>query len=159
MNQVMPIKNRTAAVIQILVLFFVQVFPFFPVFGDFIYPARHGDVCRGDHRLCGCPLERIVSRTCCCFQTSEMATPIVKHPKMKSTPRLDIKRSPRFVSPTCNNPSNLIPGSLEKIKFIRIAAVPEIPYFPLALFLLVSGNRLKTWSKEPPDPPPKFILS
>ena len=156
MNQATRIKNRAAAIIQITVLLLVQVYFFLPAFGDFISSVNHGSICCGNHQLCGCPLDRIANRTCCCFKSSKMPRDIMDDPEMKSMAVPNIIRSPRFVCPTCDNQPNLIPGFLENIKFLRFRATPEIPCFLLAFFLPLSGNIFQTWSNEPPDPPPKL---
>jgi hypothetical protein len=151
---------RAAAVIQVTALLLLQVYSLLPVFGHFVAPISHGAVCRGDHRLCGCPLERIANRTCCCFKSSAMVVGMVAgHHKMESLPKSGASRLARFVCPPCGNQPDFVSVSLEKIKFLRFASISEEPEFFWVLNLPGSGDTFRTSSTEPPDPPPKFFTS
>ncbi len=152
-------KKRAAAVIQITALLFLQVYALLPGFGHFVAPVSHGAVCRGDHRLCGCPLERIANRTCCCLKSSEMAMNMMDHHKMESMPGSEINRSARLVCPPCGTQSDFVSVSLEKIKFLRFEACSEGPDFLWVFNLLESGDTFQTRSNEPPDPPPDFTTA
>jgi hypothetical protein len=151
--------RRAAAVTQVTALLFLQIYAALPAFGHFVAPGRAGAVCRGDHRLCGCPLERIANRTCCCFKSSEMAASGMEHHKMESLPVSEIAPLARFVCPPCGAQPNFIFTSLEKIKFLRFAATPEGPDFLVGFNLSLFWNRFQSRSNEPPDPPPKSIAS
>lgn len=157
------LKRRAVAVVQVVALLLLQVYSVLPVFGHFVSPVSHGPVCRGDHRLCGCPLERIANRTCCCFKSSEMAMNMMDHHmndhKMDSMSKSEMNRLPRFVCPPCGNQLSFVSANLEKIKFLRLSATPEGPDFPLALNQPISGELFESISKEPPDPPPKAVTS
>jgi len=159
MYQSSRFKRRFAAVAQVTALLLLQVYALLPGWGHFVAPVRHGAVCRGDHRLCGCPVERIANRTCCCFKSSEMARNMMEHHKMEVMPKSDIKRLARFVCPPCGNQPDFVSPSLEKIKFLRLEAGSENPYLPLIFNLAESGDTFQTRSNEPPDPPPKSIPS
>lgn len=161
MNRPPQIKKRTAALIQVTVLLFLQVYSILSVFGHFVAPIRHGAVCRGDHRLCGCPLEKIATRTCCCFKSSEIAKSMMPHHKSQtmSIPKPDINHTTRFICPPCGDQPHFSFTSLEKIKFLRFAATSEGPDFLLAFFQSILGDTFQTRSNEPPDPPPKSITA
>ena len=159
MYQSSQFKKRAAAVIQVTALLLLQVYSVLPVFGYYIAPVRRAAVCHGDHQLCGCPLERIANRTCCCFKSSEMAMSRIDHHKTESMPNLDMRPSARLSSPSCGSQQDLSSVSLEKIKFLRFEATPERPAFLLVFKLSVSGSTFQTRSNEPPDPPPKFITA
>ncbi len=79
--------------------------------------------------------------------------------KIRSMPGSDINRMLRFVCPPCGNQPDFVPISLEKIKFLRLAAIPEGPDFASLFNLLISEDMFEARSKEPPDPPPKVITS
>lgn len=160
MIQSSQFMKSTAAVIQVTALLLLQVYSVLPVFGHFVAPVSHGAVCRGDHRLCGCPLERIANRTCCCFKSSAMVMGMVEgHHKMESLPKSEANRWARFVCPPCGNQPDFVSVSLENIKFLRFAAISEGPDFFWIPNLRGSGDTFRTRSTEPPDPPPKFITS
>ncbi len=159
MHRSSRITKKAAAVIQVTVLLLLQVYSVLPVFGHFVAPVRHGAVCRGDHRLCGCPLERIANRTCCCFKSSEMAMSRMDHHKMKLMTKSDMNRLVRFVCPACGNQPDFVRNSLEKIKFLRFAACSVRPILLWVFNLTEPGGTFETRSNEPPDPPPKFIAS
>jgi hypothetical protein len=159
MYQSSQFKKRIAAITQVTALLLLQVYALLPGWGHFVAPVRHGAVCRGDHRLCGCPLERIANRTCCCFKSSEMAGNMMEHHKMGLKPRSDMNRLARFVCPPCGNQPDFVSPSLEKIKFLRLDAASEGPYLLWAFNLSESGDTFQTRSNEPPDPPPRSIAS
>ena len=155
-------KKKAIAVIQVAALLLLQVYSVLPAFGHFVPAVRHGAVCRGDHRLCGCPVERIANQTCCCFKSGAMGRNMMDHHKMdhekkESIPESDRERLPRFVCPPCGNEPDFVPASLEKIKFLRFAATSEGPVLLWVSNLLESGGTFKARSNEPPDPPPKFF--
>ncbi len=159
MCQSPQIKIKAAALIQITVFLLIPSYFLIPVFGGFIPSNNHGTVCRGDHGLCGCPLDRILNHTCCCFKSSELAKKRMNHHKMGFKPFPDIDRSLRFVCPTCSNHADVLPGFVEKILFLRFAPTTAIPCFLLVFLLTASGNGFQSWSEEPPDPPPKLTLA
>jgi len=159
MNQSSRFKRKATAVIQVTALLLLQVYSVLPVFGHFAAPVRHGAVCHGDHRLCGCPLDRIANRTCCCFKSGAMGKNTMDHHKMESMPESEMERWARFVCPPCGNEPDFVPASLEKIKFLRFAATSERPVLPWVFDLSQSGDTFHTRANEPPDPPPKAILS
>jgi hypothetical protein len=159
MYQSSQFKKRTAAVIQVTALLLLQVYALLPGLGHFVAPVSHGAVCRGDHRLCGCPVERIANRTCCCFKSSAMAMGMMEHHQMNSMPGPDMNRLARFVCPPCGSQPDFVSVSLEKIKFLRFEAISEEPHFLWVFNLSESGNTFQTRSNEPPDPPPEFITA
>jgi hypothetical protein len=159
MRRPTQIKRKAAGVIQVTALLLLQLYPVLPVFGHFAYPVRHGAVCRMDHHLCGCSLERIANHTCCCFRSIEILRSMLKQQEMKSTPNPGTKRAPRFILPTCGDEPDFISAPLGKIKFLRFAAGPERPDFLLIIYRPVCGNTFRSRSSEPPDPPPKFITT
>ncbi len=161
MYQSLQFKKRFAAVIQVTALLLLQVYALLPGLGHFVAPASHGAVCLGDHRLCGCPLEKIASRTCCCFKSAEMTGNMLGHHKhkMELTPKADMERWPRYVCPPCGNQPDFVSASLEEIKFLRLEAASECPYLLWVFNLAETGDTFRTRSNEPPDPPPKSIPS
>lgn len=157
MNKPPQVIKGAAALLQAAILVFLQVYSIFPAFRDFVAPFRHGAVCCGDHRICGCPLEKIVNQTCCCFKSAEIAKSLMDHHKNTTMSKSDINRLARFVSPPCGDQPDLNPPSIEKIIFLRFAATHAGPDFLLALYPPISGDPVRTRSNEPPDPPPKSI--
>ena len=158
MHKLSGMRNATAALIQVTVLLFLQAYSILPAFGHFVAPVRHGAVCSGDHQTCGCPLEKIANRTCCCFKSADLAKSLMEQNKSQtgSMSGADINRMARFVSPPCGDHPDINITSIEKIIFLRFAAAPEGPDFLSALNPAGSGDPLRTRSNEPPDPPPKF---
>jgi hypothetical protein len=159
MNHFSPFIKESTAVIQVTALMLLQLYSIFPAFGHFVAPPKHGAACRGDHRLCGCPLDRIANRTCCCFKSLEMARNLMEHHKKEFMPNSDIKRLARFACPPCGNQSDFISPSLENFKFLRLEAASEAPHLLWLFNLSESGDTYQTRSKEPPDPPPRSITS
>ncbi len=160
MNKPSRLGKRTAALIQVIALLFLQVYSILPIFGHFVAPVRHSLVCCGDHQVCGCPLERILNRTCCCFRSAALIKNLMNHQKdpADSISKTDLNRLARFVGPPCGNHQDLSFTSPENIIFLRFAAMPEGPDFHLAFVLSMSGDTFRTRSNEPPDPPPKFTI-
>jgi hypothetical protein len=74
-------------------------------------------------------------------------------------PGSDMNRLARFVCPPCGNQPDFVSVSLEKIKFLRFEAVSEGPILLWVLNLSASGDTFQTRGNEPPDPPPKVIIS
>jgi hypothetical protein len=159
MPQSSQFKKNATAVIQVTALLLLRVYSVLPVFGHFVAPVRHGAVCHRDHRLCGCSVEKIVNRTCCCFKSAETAMSMVDHHEMKSMPESGMERLARFVCPPCGNDPDFVPASLEKIKFLRFAATSEGPVLLWVFNLSHSGDTFHTRANEPPDPLPKSIPS
>ena len=159
MYQSSRFKRKATAGIQVTALLLLQVYSVLPAFGHFVAPVRHGAVCHGDHRLCGCSAERIANRTCCCFKSGAMGMSMMDHHKMESMPESDMERLARFVCPPCGNEPDFVPASFEKIKFLRFAATSEGPLLLWVFNLSQSGDTFPTRANEPPDPPPKSILS
>ncbi len=154
-------KKKAIAVIQVTALLLLQVYSVLPVFGHFVAPVRYGTVCRCDHHLCGCPVDRIASRTCCCFRSGAMGRSMMDHHEMdhhkkESIPESDRERLARFVCPPCGNELDFVPASLEKIKFLRFAAASERPVLLWFFHPSDSGDTFQTRASEPLDPPPKF---
>jgi hypothetical protein len=88
-----------------------------------------------------------------------MAMRMIEHHKLKSMPGSDMSRLARFVCPPCGNQPDFVSASLEKIKFLRFEVTSEGPD-PLWVFNLSGpGDAFQTRSNEPPDPPPKVIVS
>ena len=158
MDKAARLRKRILTLIQVTALLFLQAYSILPVFGDFVAPPRHGAICSGDHQICGCPLEKIANRTCCCFKSSDLAKSLMEQNKSQTRPisAADITRMARFVSPPCGDHPDINIASIEKIIFLRFAATPEGPDFLSALNPAGSGDPLRTRSNEPPDPPPKF---
>ncbi len=150
---------RWANLIQVAALFFLQVYAALPVFGHMAAPVHHGAVCRGDHRLCGCPLEKIVNQTCCCFQSADMSIDLINHHEMHSAqmPVVNMNRLLRLACLPCGSDPDFEFASLEKIKFLRFTPVLEGSDSFGTFNFPISGGSLQTRSIEPPDPPPKFI--
>jgi len=161
MDKAARLTKRVATLIQVTALLFLQAYSILPVFGDFVAPPRHGAICGGDHQICGCPLEKIANRTCCCFKSGDLAKSLMEQNKSQTRPisAADITRMARFVSPPCGDHPDINIASIEKIIFLRFAATPEGPDFLSALNPAVSGDPLRTRSNEPPDPPPKFFAA
>ncbi len=161
MNRSLQIKMRAAVLIQITVLLLLQVYSILPIFGHSVAPVRHSLICCGDHQICGCPLEKILNRTCCCFRSAEIIKSLMDHHKDPTKPisKGDLNRLARFVGPPCGTHQDMSFTSTENIIFLRFAATPEGPDLLLALNLSASGDPFQTRSNEPPDPPPKFTIS
>ncbi len=159
-NQSSQFRKRAAAVAQVAAILLLQVYSLLPMFGHFTSAVSHGAVCRGDHRLCGCPPERIVNRTCCCFKSLERTMNLIEHLKIKETiPRSEINRIARYACPPCGKEPDFVPASVQTIKFLRFAATAEGPYLPWVFNIVESGETFQTRSNEPPDPPPKSLHS
>jgi hypothetical protein len=161
MNKPSRMTKRTAALFQVSVLLFLQAYSILPVFGHFVAPVRQGLVCRGDHQICGCPLERILNRTCCCFRSAEIIKSLMGQQKDPTKPisKADINRLARLVGPPCGNHQDMSFTTMENIIFLRSVFTPEGPDFHFSLNPPISGDSLRTRSIEPPDPPPKSIIS
>ncbi len=160
MIQSSQFKRMAAASIQIAILLFLQVYSLLPILHHSPAPVRHGAVCRGDHRLCGCPLEKIINRTCCCFKSAEMQMNISEHLKKKGLgSNSESTRSLRIVCPPCGSHQDSEFTSLEDIKYIRFPAIPEGPGNLWVPYLPQPGGKFQTWVIEPPAPPPKSIIA
>ena len=161
MDKATRLRKRVATLIQVTALLFLQAYSILPGFSDFVASPRHGDICRGDHQICGCPLEKIANLTCCCFKSADLAKSLMEQNKSQtgSMSGADINRMARFVSPPCGDHPDINITSIEKIIFLRFAAAPEGPDFLSALNPAGSGDPLRTRSNEPPDPPPKFYAA
>lgn len=161
MNKPSRLGKRTAALIQVVALLFLQVYSILPIFGHYVAPVRHGLICSGDHLICGCPLERILARTCCCFRSADLIKSLMDYRQDPTGPisKEDLNRLARFVGPPCGCHQDMSFVSPENIFFLRLAAMPEGPDFHLAFVLSMSGDTFRTRSNEPPDPPPKSITS
>jgi hypothetical protein len=161
MNKPSRLRKKIAALIQAAALLFLQLYSIPPLSGHFVAPVRHGLVCSGDHQICGCPLERILNRTCCCFRSADLIQSLMDHRKDPSKPvsKADLNGLARFIGPPCGSHQDLSFTSPENIIFLRAAAMPEGPDFLFALNAPKSGDPFRTRSSEPPDPPPKSIAS
>lgn len=148
-----------AAVAQLTALLLLQGYCLLPIIGHGPARVSHGAACRGDHRLCGCPLEKIANRSCCCFQSSALRKGTGQHPQTEPATAADGRRPLRYVVPACGEEAEFVSASFGSGKFLLFAAASERPDFHWVSYLPPSARSFQSQSKEPPDPPPRPLPS
>ena len=126
--------------------------------------------CSGDHALCGCAPEMVISGTCCCNRnkavllhqsaTKPECCDIDQKQVEEQVTRNDVNPSSRYLSAApCGGTTKFITASLEKLKFL----CPELPTLvrvePSVCFAASLQEAFPSRLGDPPDPPPILPLS
>ena len=117
--------------------------------------------CAGDCDICGCSPDRRASHTCCCWQK-----------KLKQQHNHDdenlpecCKKKRRVAKPmlTCNCPCGSNKqfglGGAEKLEHLPYHFTAGIPFSYGDILARVYKSRLTLRYGDPPDPPPKVVVS
>jgi hypothetical protein len=164
--------NKTAAILQIVVMLLLQFSAVAPGLARSLNNRTQLAHCSGDHARCGCSPERIASRSCCCFQSKRLdpehnEPKPVKHSCCKTEASAEMPDShddddrliPAISSIPCGSDSRFIAASAENIKFISPSLLCLTPVPTVALHF---PNDCKTYTSRylaPPDQPPEISPS
>ncbi len=159
----LPIWKKSGVLLQIAALLLLQLYIFLPSLAKAVTPHGTTAHCFHDHRLCGCSPERIANHTCCCCSHHEPAEPpccAKKHHDEKPAARpVDAPSQRRISAAPCGSHPQFITASLDKIKFVRCASSAVMPDVLPSTYPLQSRGIFQRRSSEPPEPPPKILLS
>jgi len=152
---------KYAAFIQFVAILLLQYYPVAAHLGQ----KQAQPQCSGNHALCGCAPEMIISGTCCCSRNKAvlLRQPATKpeccdiddnHGEERVT-RNDVYPASRVLSAApCGGKTKFITASLEKLKFL----CPEFPTLvriePSVCFTASLQETFPSRLGDPPDPPP-----
>lgn len=144
-----------AAIVQLAAILLLQYYPL----ASHLSQTTTQPHCMGNHAQCGCAPERIASRTCCCYQQRPGVGDADRHHDGERVSRHENDPAiPALCAAPCGSSPKFVTASLEKLKFLCIGALLQIP---AAYALVLSPAPLETVAgrfSEPPDPPPKLAL-
>ncbi|MBI5583715.1 MAG: hypothetical protein HY892_07810 [Deltaproteobacteria bacterium] len=159
MVRLRQIKKKIMVGLPLAALLFLQLYAWQAAFSQSPGLKGRGAVCKGDHRLCGCPPHKIANHTCCCArsQSSGIIDRSKKHHhrESKTAARPETNRSPRLVCAPCGSQPTFIAVSLEK--FLPFVTRLKTPGDPLIFEHPVIAETFNSRLGQPTVPPPKLL--
>jgi hypothetical protein len=156
----MPFCHGSARVacvaIQLIALLLLQGYFLTPAFQKMVKSSAGGK-CFGNHRLCGCPPERIANKTCCCFRALHSCC--MQGDGNGSSSDTAADNGGAVVQ---NSPCGLFTDSgmlsLDKLKFLAAAPAPAKSAAAAPCRFPPFSEKLEDRLLEPPDPPPHIVI-
>jgi len=157
----MPFRQGSAKIVciavQLLALLLLQGAFLMPAFLKMAQSPAAGRSCYGNHRLCGCPAERVADRTCCCFR----ALPSCCHgDDAPGAP--DGNDAETGTASLRNSPCGLFTGSdmlsFADYEFLAASLRPMINARSGVTLFPACPQTQEDRLCEPPDPPPRVVI-
>jgi len=157
------IPKNISISIQFLAIMLLQVPLFLPLLEQGFSAHLRGAICYHDHQLCGCSPERIASHTCCCSRNAypsrdtkvlavEDGADSCCHNGQRPKARHSLKMAP------CGAVSPLLVSAIEDCLYLQFAGgLASFVSCDIPFFEYPGSLRMRYF--DPPDPPPKLILS
>lgn len=147
--------------VQLVALVLVQVSGVAPYLPRLAFSALHPVECRGSHAECGCSAARVVSQTCCCYQSFHPCCVEARNPDAVAA-RAEGggqppggRLSPSLRGAPCGSGARFLAPSPDRIDFTRSDAPRLAAATALPEAALPEVCRVTRRGSEPPVPPPK----
>lgn len=150
--------------IQLLAIMLLQGPMILPLVGKGFSFQHRGAVSSHDHQLCGCSPERIANHTCCCSKPAGLSRMAVDPGEEEGAKAScgDHEHRPKIhyslkMMP-CGATSPLFMSYVQDCMYLQYLGAIETPAYASILSFECPGS-LRVRYCDPPDPPPKIILS
>lgn len=179
--------KKTSAYIQLLLMLLIQLYAAVPGYARLFVAAVTTEIhCSGDHVKCGCSVERVAAKNCCCYQNhkvksepselhvlipraernqarsccSKNVQPPVKKsccsPVLVNEEGQNTDDRPALSSIPCGSDPRFAATALDTVKFLP-SGQPVIPMVSAYQSEYLFLNvSYMSQSIPPPDPPPKL---
>lgn len=145
--------GKIVLLVQITALLLLQTYPLAPSSAT-LRPSRAGEAGRTWHHRCGCPVERVSSRTCCCFLTHGRCASGKKNAPQRSPTGKD--NSTIYICDVpCGWPAKINTYSSASHEFLGTS----FTFTQAAVSVLATPAAQKTLKEifsQPPVPPPEI---